>query len=151
MNKTSAARLKKIIAALFLCSIAGLGLSFPFSHYSRYIPVSAARFEKSPKSYRENTKVSQPRDVTEFLYRYQVEGVEYSGKPLDAYRENPQITTETATVFYNPNRPSSFLLHCSPYIGKMTGTLIFFTVVSLFALAFTIFIEHEDSTLRRKS
>lgn len=128
----------------------GAATSYERTETSLFEPIHASRFEKRPKSYFEVGRVPSPRYITEYLYRYHICGIEYSGRPLDAYRERKENRAGSATVYYNPRKPGSFLLERRPYVSKTCGLLLALSVFTSLVLVTRLFLDYANRQLSRR-
>jgi len=140
-----------LLLFIVLCA-AGSLLTYLESCNGTFTAVQATRFEKLPRSYMESGRASpHPVYFRKYLYRYTVHGVEYSGKPMDSYREKPESYANTATVYFNSQKPSSFLLDVSPYISSTCGILLSCFALAALLLIIVFFLDYADHRMTKNS
>ena len=122
----------------------GAAAIYERTEHTLFEPIPATRFEKRPKSYFEVGRVPSPRYITEYLYRYHIRGIEYSGRPLDAYHERKENRAGTATVYYDPRDPGSFLLERRSYVSKTCGLLLALSGFTSLVLVTRLFLDYAN-------
>lgn len=151
MKHNSGHKYKVLLLFIVLCA-AGSLITYLESCNGTFTAVQATRFEKLPRSYMESGRASpHPVYFKKYLYRYNVHGVEYSGKPRDAYREKRESYASTATVYFNPRNPNSFLLDISPYVSSTCGILLFCSALATLLLLVVVFLDYAELRMIKDS